>query len=266
METSGEGTVPDAGTVPACTDGVERAENVRYRGLLLAAGRGTRLGEHANGVPKALVKVGDETLVEHNLRRLVALGLDHIVIVVGHLAERVVEALSHHPHRDRITFVHQDEALGTGHAVAISRDALADDPFVLCYCDNFTPYRLDPLVAVHESQHNVATLAVFHAEDPRNHGILQVEDTRVVDIIERPAHPVGDLAFAGMGVFEPDVYDAVAAVHRSASGEYYLTDAVMDLVKAGRPVGYDVLTCMRVNINSPAQLERAWDFILTRRD
>jgi len=61
---------------------------------------------------------------------------------------------------------------------------------------------------------------------------------------------------------ESDIYDAVENVRRSESGEYYLTDAVMDLVRAGKPVGFDVLSCMRVNINSPAELERAWNYVL----
>ena len=239
---------------------------MRYHGLLLAAGRGTRLGEHADGVPKALVRVGEETLVGHNLTRLLNLGLEHVVIVVGYLAEMVVDALADHPQRDRITFVRQDEALGTGHAVGISREALGGEPFVLCYCDNYTPYRLDPLLAAHETQHNAVTFAVYACEDPRNHGIMQVEGDRVIDIVERPTDPIGNLAFAGMGVFESDVYDAVASVHRSDAGEYYLTDAVMDLIRAGRPVGYDVLRCVRVNVNSPAQLERAWNFVLAAND
>ncbi|HUV38478.1 MAG TPA: sugar phosphate nucleotidyltransferase [Planctomycetota bacterium] len=238
---------------------------MRYHGLLLAAGKGTRLGNHAEDVPKALVRVGDETLVEHNLNRLLALGLEHVVVVIGHLADRVVDHLADHPHRDRIEFVEQTEPLGTGHAVSICRDALRAEPFVLCYCDNFTPYRLDPLIREHETRHHVVTLALYHCTDPTRHGIAQVEDGRIVDMVERPEHPVGDLAFAGMGVFESEIYDAVAAVRRSASGEYYLTDAVMDLIRAGRTVGCDVLDCMRVNVNSRAELEAARDYFRTRQ-
>ncbi|KPL01469.1 MAG: hypothetical protein AMK75_04790 [Planctomycetes bacterium SM23_65] len=235
---------------------------MRYHGLLLAAGKGTRLASKAEGIPKAVVKVGEETLVEQNLGRLAELGLEHIVVVVGYMAEVVIDHLADNPHREKVEFVRQEEALGTGHAVAISRGALHDEPFVLCYCDNFTPYRLPPLLEVHEDQHNTVTFALFRAEDPSRHGIMQVEGDRIVNIVERPTEPVGNLAFAGMGVFESDIYDAVENVRRSESGEYYLTDAVMDLVRAGKPVGFDVLSCMRVNINSPAELERAWNYVL----
>jgi dTDP-glucose pyrophosphorylase len=242
--------------------GGERGPYLRYHGLLLAAGKGKRLGPGAEGVPKALVKVGRETLLEHNLARLFDLGLEHVVVVVGYLADRVVEHLAGHAFRDRIEFVVQEDSLGTGHAVSVSRNALRSEPFVLCYCDNFTPYRLEPLVRTHERGKNAVTFAVYHAGDPRNHGIMQVEGERVVDIVERPTEPIGDLAFAGMGVFESDVYDAVEGVRPSKGGEYYLTDAVMDLVRAGRRVGFDVLECMRLNINSPVELERAWAWVL----
>ena len=238
---------------------------MRYHGLLLAAGKGTRLSAGENGTPKALVKVGEDTLLEHNLNRLIEVGLEHIVVVIGHLADMVVDYLAEHPHRDRIEFVRQEEALGTGHAVAISRAALHSEPFVLCYCDNFTPYRLASLLKVHEAQQNTVTFALYRCDEPRNHGIAQVDEGRIVDMVERPAEPVGNLAFAGMGVFESDIYDAVDNVPCSPSGERYLTDAVMDLIRAGRPVGYDVLDCPRVNVNSPAELERAWDVLLTER-
>ncbi len=235
---------------------------MHYHGLLLAAGKGTRLASEAEGIPKAVVKVGEETLVEHNLGRLAELGLEHIVVVVGYMADMVIDHLADNPHREKVEFVRQEGASGTGHAVAISRDALRAEPFVLCYCDNFTPYRLPPLLKVHEEQRNTVTFAVFRAKNPSNHGIMQVEGNRIVNIVERPTEPIGDLAFAGMGVFESDIYEAVENVQRSESGEYYLTDAVMDLVRAGKPVGFDVLSCMRVNINSPTELERAWHYVL----
>jgi glucose-1-phosphate thymidylyltransferase len=231
---------------------------LRYHGLLLAAGKGKRLAAAAEGVPKALVRVGGETLLEHNLNKLCDVGCEHVVVVVGHMARMVIDGLAGHRCRDRLEFVTQEEALGTGHAVAISRRALRSEPFVLCYCDNYTPYRLHPLVKVHEEQHDTVTFALFRAEDPTRHGIMEVESGRIVNIVERPAEPVGNLAFAGMGVFESDIYDAVEKVRRSSGGEYYLTDAVMDLVRAGRPVGFDILSCLRVNVNSPAELERAW--------
>ena len=235
---------------------------MRYHGLLLAAGKGTRLNAEAEGIPKALVKVGGDTLVEQNLNRLVDLGVEHVVVVVGHFADAVIEYLAHSPHRERLEFVRQEEALGTGHAVTAAREVLKSEPFVLCYCDNYTPYRLGPLLAEHERRQNTVTLALFHAEDPTRHGIAQLEGSRIVGLVERPTEPVGDLAFAGMGVFESDIYEAVTQVPRSASGEYYLTDAVMHLIDAGRKVGFDVLSCVRVNVNSPAQLELAWHYAL----
>jgi len=231
---------------------------MRYHGLLLAAGKGKRLSSNAEGVCKALVKVGCETLVQHNLNRLVDVGLEHIIVVVGYQADAVIDHLTAGPHGQRLEFVRQEEALGTGHAVAISRQALKSEPFVLCYCDNYTPYRVGPLLTVHEEQKNTVTLALFHAKDPTRHGIIQVEGRRIVSVVERPTAPVGNLAFAGMGVFESDIFDTVEKVRRSDSGEYYLTDAVMNLVSAGHAVGFDVLSCFRVNVNSAADLESAW--------
>ena len=68
--------------------------------VVLAAGKGTRLVNYRH-LPKALVPVGDETLVDHNLRRLAELDLERIVVVVGHMAEKVKAHLAESPWRDR---------------------------------------------------------------------------------------------------------------------------------------------------------------------
>jgi glucose-1-phosphate thymidylyltransferase len=116
---------------------------------------------------------------------------------------------------------------------------------------------------VHLAQGNTVSFACFRAAEPSRHGIMEVKGDRIVRIVERPKEEMGNLAFAGMAVFETPIYDAVEKVRRSEKGEYYLTDAVMDLVKAGHRVGYDVLDVLRVNVNSPEELERAREYART---
>ena len=225
-------------------------------GLLLAAGQGKRIQGYSNH-PKALVPVHGRALIEYNLDMMLSVGIERIVTVIGHRGEEVVDYLAETPYAAHLEYVQQEERLGTAHAVRIAEEALGSEPFVLCYCDNFTGYDLDRLIRKHRQSDKVVTLALFHAANPTRHGIMEVMNGTVVSLEERPERPRSDLAFAGMACFEPDIYEAVRRVKISPKGEYYLTDAVMDLISQGKLVGYAELDCYRININTPADIKAA---------
>lgn len=229
-------------------------------GLLLAAGQGKRIRGYSDH-PKALVPVNGRPLIEYNLDMMLAAGISRIVTVIGHRGEEVIRHLSGTRYGPHLEYVSQEEQLGTAHAVRIAEPALGSGPFVLCYCDNFTGYDLSKLTARHLKERRVVTLALYHAPDPTHHGIMEVVNGNVVSLEERPVHPKSDLAFAGMGCFESDVYEAVRKVKMSPKGEYYLTDAVMDLIRQGKAVGYAELDCFRVNINTPEDVAAAESFV-----
>ena len=87
--------------------------------IVLAAGKGTRF---RSTVPKVLHKLCGISMIEHLLNRVQSLGLDRTVIVVGHEADRIRQALAS---RSDIDFVLQEPQLGTGHAVQTAAPALA---------------------------------------------------------------------------------------------------------------------------------------------
>lgn len=229
-------------------------------GLLLAAGQGKRISGYSSH-PKALVPVNGKPLIEYNLDMMIAAGVERIVVVIGHRGEEVVKHLSGTAYAGRLEYVKQEKQLGTGDAVKIAQKALESKPFVLCYCDNFTGYELKKLISRHREGGKVVTLGLFHAANPSRHGIMEVVDGRVVNLEERPEHPKSDLAFAGIGCFEREIYEAVSQVKISAKGEYYLTDAVMDLIRQGKQVGYAEVDSYRVNINTPEDVIAAEKFV-----
>jgi len=233
---------------------------VGLTGLLLAAGQGKRIRGYSHH-PKALVPVNGRPLIEYNLDMMLAAGIERIVTVIGHRGEELVEHLSGTPYASHLVYVTQDEQLGTAHAVRLAQRALRSEPFVLCYCDNFTGYDLSKLIQKHLLGKKSVTLGLFHAANPSRHGIMEIVNGTVVSLQERPEHPKSDLAFAGMGCFEPEIYEACHAVAMSPKGEFYLTDAVMDLIRAGKLVGYAELDSYRVNINTPEDVKAAEAFV-----
>ena len=228
----------------------------RYKGLILAAGEGKRISLDIT-LPKALLEINGETLLMHNLKKLLAANISEAVVAVGCKAAEVIRYSLEQDLSISLRFVHQTERLGTAHAVKAAKDILEDHPFILLYVDNFTDCGLESLLREHEERKNTATLALFRAEEPKKHGIAETQGRSVLKIVEKPEDPVTNLAFAGMAVFEKEIFPVLEEVKPSPKGEYYLTDAINILIRKGQKVGYTLLSGWRVNVNTLKEFKKA---------
>src|SRR4051812_18159808 len=97
-------------------------------GIVPAAGKATRMG---GDVPKALIEIEGRTLLERAIEALRAIGVEKIVVVVGHLGERVVEFLSSRDFGVPISTVQQEQPLGLAHAITTAAHQIDHDFVVL---------------------------------------------------------------------------------------------------------------------------------------
>lgn len=229
--------------------------------VVLAAGLGSRMN---SDLPKVLHPLAGAPLLAHALRAGAELEPDRVVVVTGHGA-KAVEAAARVFQPDALV-AHQDEQLGTAHAVARARSALdgfAGDVLVL-YGD--TPFvraeTLQAMIAARES-HGVVVLG-FEAADPGRYGRL-VMDGNVLDrIVEyRDATPAERaITLCNSGVICADaetLFQLIDQVdNKNAAGEFYLTDIVAIARQSGLSVG--VVRCDEaetLGINTRAELAAA---------
>ena len=197
--------------------------------IILAAGMGTRM---ASDMPKVLHQVAGAPLLVHAMMSGAALSPEHTVIVTGHGAERVDPIATAFDEAAEVVI--QEDRLGTAHAVAQAKNALAGfsgDAIVL-YGD--TPFiRPETLEAMIEarSDHAVVVLG-FDAADPARYGRLVTKGDTLERIVEFKDATEAERAITlcNSGVICADaetLFDLIDAVgNDNASGEYYLTDIV----------------------------------------
>ncbi|MEX2543208.1 MAG: glucose-1-phosphate thymidylyltransferase [Trueperaceae bacterium] len=212
------------------------------KGLILAAGHGTRLRPITSLRPKPTISVANKQLVHYAVDNLVDAGVREIGIVVSHdtigylrksLGEYVANGESS---GDRPTFEYiiQSPPEGLAHAVKVSRDFLGDDPFVMYLGDNLFERGIRGFVDAYRPEEGVnAVLALVHVEDPRQLGVAIVEEGRVVNLVEKPKDPPSNLAIAGVYVFDRNIHQMIERLEPGAKGEYQITDAVQMLIDAG---------------------------------
>jgi glucose-1-phosphate thymidylyltransferase len=208
------------------------------KGLILAAGLGTRLRPITSLRPKPIINVANRPLIHYAVDNLLDVGVREIGIVVSTDTERDLKRTLE-PYADRATFAFllQDPPLGLAHAVEVSRDFLGDEPFVMYLSDNLFEHGIRPFVEAFDPAAGVdAVLALVPVDDPRAFGVAEVEGERVRALVEKPEHPRSNLAVAGVYVFDASVHDAIEGLEPGAKGEYQITDAIQRMIGAGRDV------------------------------
>jgi mannose-1-phosphate guanylyltransferase len=152
-------------------------------------------------------------------------GVTHVLVNVSRHADHVERFLAASARPVAIRLVREAAPVGNAGTVRANRAFVAgEESFYIFYADTLTDVSLDALAAAHAAHDAPLTMGLFHAPDPRAAGIVEVRDDGLVTSFEeKPAHPAGSLANAGVYVGRQGLFDAIPA-----------RDAVVDF-------GHDVL-------------------------
>ena len=228
-------------------------------GVVPAAGRGTRLRPHTDDRPKALVEVGGRPLLSHVFETL-APHVEAYVAVIGYLGTQIRDHYGSAYRGTPITYVEQPDRDGLADAVLRAEPAV-DGPFLQLNGDNVLRGNVGAVARRQYETGAAATLLIERVapERARRGGVLELEDGEVVGIVEKPADPPSRLATTGCFAFSMRVFDACRAIEPSERGEFELADAIERLLAAGGRVETVRLDGWRVNVNTPADIERVED-------
>ncbi len=202
--------------------------------VVLAAGRGTRMGPLTDRIPKPLLPVAGQPLLKHILTQAAPV-VDRFVIVVGYEGDRIRQSIGDEVESVPVAYVEQPEQRGTADAVVVASETV-EAPFLVLNGDVLVEgdvlHRLVDTTA--------PALVGTTVDDPTQYGVLSVEDGRLVDIVEKPADPPSNLINAGLYLVDAGLADALAAVDESARGELELTDAIAQRIESGvRVIAHD---------------------------
>ena len=211
------------------------------RALIPAAGRGVRAYPRTERIPKVLLPIDGQPIIQRNVEILRdCLGIFDIIVIVGHLASQVRQALGDGSRLGvSVAYVEcPDPDVGLAHGMLAARDRF-DAPFVTVLGDEvYLDSNHGELRALWARDFN-AICGVMHTEDPhqikRNYAV-RVEDGRITSLTEKPAEIENDLLGCGTYVFTPRIFEAIESTPPSPrSGRVELTDAIGRLVPGVLP-------------------------------
>ncbi len=207
------------------------------KGLILAAGLGTRLRPLTSLRPKPIIAVANKPIIIHAIDNLLEAGIRQIGIVVSHDTIDYLKGTLQNYAKAELHYIMQAPPLGLAHAVQVSQGFLGDDPFVMYLGDNLFEHGVSEFVAAFEPREGMsAVLALIEVADPRSLGVAVVEGDRIVRLVEKPQVPPSNLAVAGVYVFDRTIHRMIDGLKPGAKGEYQITDAIQRLIDNGHRV------------------------------
>jgi UTP--glucose-1-phosphate uridylyltransferase len=237
-----------------------------------AAGLGTRFLPATKAQPKEMLPVVDKPIIQYGVEEAVAAGIDQIIVVTGRDKRAIVDHFDisfelEHYLKDRgktrelqvvrkisdmvdITYIHQKEPLGLGHAVLMAKDLVGNEPFAVFLADDIiraqTPAIRQMMDVYAQQQASVLALQRVEPEQTARYGIVKVAHSegrihQVVDMVEKPepGKAPSNLAILGRYLLKPSIFPILETTHEGVGGEIQLTDALRTLAQQEKMLGLE---------------------------
>jgi NDP-sugar pyrophosphorylase family protein len=223
--------------------------------IVLAAGRGTRLGALGRRVPKVLVRVGDRPLLARHLELLESEGVERVVVNAFHLASQIEDFARAYDGALELICTVEPRLLGTAGSVRRALPHLGEEPFLAVYGDVLWYEPLAPLLRAHAKARPAATLAVHAAPSAEGKGVVELDTAgRVIRFIEKGTTESGPfLINSGIYVIEPQLMRSLPVGVPLDFGHDVLPTALMD----GKPILAHRLARPVIDIGTEEGLARA---------
>ncbi len=185
------------------------------KGMMLAAGRGTRLGALTDFLPKPLLPVANRPVMVQGIRALQRMGITEIYANVCYRAQQILDAFGDgRLHNVRLHWSVETEPVGTAGGIKRLQHQLDNDLLVVVAGDAMLDIDLTPVLEAHQRSGAFASLATLAVDDPSQYGVVVTDaDGRIIRFQEKPAPgtEISRQANTGIYVFQPEILDLIPA-------------------------------------------------------
>ncbi|HXA01381.1 MAG TPA: nucleotidyltransferase family protein [Cytophagaceae bacterium] len=232
------------------------------KAMIFAAGLGTRLKPFTDNHPKALAIVNNKTLLQRNIEYLKNFGFTEFVLNVHHFPDQIISFLrKHHNFGCKIIISDETDALlETGGGLKKASPYLkGQEAFLVMNVDMLTNLNIGSMIAFHQSNKSLATLAVtgrttsrYFLFNDRNE-LCGWKNTRTNEekIIRKEAGLIPK-AFSGIHIIDPAIFD-----HIKREGKFSMVDVYLELCATNKISGFDHTSDILIDVGKPESIAEA---------
>ena len=204
------------------------------KAIIPVAGAGTKLRPHTYTQPKALIPIAGKTILSFIVDQLQEAGITEFIFIVGYLGDKIKDYVSQTYPDLKAHFVYQNERQGTGHAIELTRNIVADDEVFVVLGDTICEYDIQEVI---NSPYSM--LGIKKVDDPRHFGVATISEAGFVEqVVEKPSIPKSNIALVGLyKIKESDIlFECLQHLftnNTAEAGVYHLTDAIDCMIQRG---------------------------------
>ena len=217
------------------------------KAVILAAGEGKRLRPFTETMPKVMLPVANKPVLEYVFDACQQSGIEEVIVVVGYKKEVIMEYFKDYEGIN-ITYVVQENQLGTAHALLKVKDHIKDS-FIVLAGDNIIDQGSISNLLNDNSEH---TILIKEHSHPSKYGVVFVEKNILKKIVEKPKEESGRFISTGIYKFPISIFESIEEI--TSQGVYALSSVVQSLVDQGKTVS-SVIVDLWMDIVYP------WDII-----
>lgn len=208
------------------------------KAIIPVAGAGTKLRPHTYTQPKALIPLAGKTILSIIVDQLKDAGIDEFIFIIGYLGEKIQDYVEKNYPQLKCHFVNQNDRLGTGHAVELTKEIVQNDEVMIVLGDTIADYDVKQII---ESPHSM--LGIKKVDDPREFGVAEIDENGfITKLVEKPAIPKSNMALVGIYKIKESsvLYACLSGILQSNDFQldFNLTDALQCMIEKGTAFKY----------------------------
>lgn len=205
--------------------------NKKTKAIILAAGKGTRFYPLTKNCPKPFLKISGKTVLEHNLDQLNGL-VKEAVLVIGYQGDKIKAFFGDRYKNLKISYVLQEEQLGTGHAAKLASSFIENDFLLLNGDDVYSQEDIKKCLNINNKKINHQfCILLKEVEDFSNFGVVKCSNDLVEGIIEKPCSDNKEMKLVNTGLYflPKSIFDF--QIEKSLRGEFEFTDYISQFIE-----------------------------------
>ena len=199
--------------------------------VILAGGLGTRLKDfRGSNTEKVLLKINGIPMISKQIEQVInwGFGVKNIVCVTNPNIHDSIREVTTTKFGPGIKYVIQPEPLGIAHAFSFAENEISSDQVLLVLGDNF--FEKNPFHEKDIFSNDSSSIFIKSVENPKDFGVAEVSENRIVSLEEKPENPKSDFAVVGLYLYSSDIFSKIKTLEPSARGEFEITDLNRQLI------------------------------------
>lgn len=227
--------------------------------IIIAGGRGTRISSITTTIPKSLLPLNNNPLIDYSISHLSKNGCDNIIICCGHLGNTLKEYIDGKDYGVPIRISMESKPLGTAGALHLIK-YLLEEEFLILFGDIFTTINLRKILQFHKQKKADVTLALHSSDHPQDSTVVKIDkENKLLSFIKKPGKnwkEYGNLTKTSLYILKKSVINFVPK-----DKEVDFDDVFPEMLKIGKKLfGYVTEEYVK-DIGTPTRYKEVQEYV-----